>query len=117
MAWLAPNATFEQDLPASYNGFLLVLEGSAQVGADGTVLKPNEVGWLDRPAEKGISKVRIVAGGQGARLVLYAGEPQGDPIVSHGPFIGDTREDIARLFGEYRAGRFQRMSELVANQG
>jgi hypothetical protein len=44
--------------------------------------------------------------------VLYAGQPTGDPIVSHGPFIGDTRDDIVRLYQEYREGRFERMSEL-----
>jgi len=45
--------------------------------------------------------------------VLYAGQPQHDAIVSHGPFIGDTREDIARLSNEYREGRFERMSHLA----
>ena len=35
-------------------------------------------------------------------LVLYAGQPQGDRIVSYGPFIGDSKEDIARLYTEYR---------------
>jgi redox-sensitive bicupin YhaK (pirin superfamily) len=54
----------------------------------------------------------IVAGEDGVRLVLYAGQPQGDPIVSHGPFI-DSREDIARLHNEYRAGRFERLSEIA----
>ena len=53
-----------------------------------------------------------MAGAYGARFVLYAGEPQHDPIVSHGPFIGDSRQDIARLYAEYRAGQFPRLSEL-----
>jgi redox-sensitive bicupin YhaK (pirin superfamily) len=111
-----PHASFEQDLPADYNGFVLVIEGSVQAGVDGAVLKVNEIGWLDRPADRGASSLRLVGGGQGARLVLYAGERQGAPIVSHGPFIGDTREDIVRLFNEYRQGRFQRMSELAAQR-
>ena len=59
-----------------------------------------------------MSVLRVVAGESGARLVLYAGQPQGDPIVSHGPFIGDTKQDIARLFAEYQAGQFPRLSEL-----
>jgi hypothetical protein len=33
--------------------------------------------------------------------------------VSHGPFIGDTRDDIQRLYSEFRAGGFVRMSELA----
>jgi redox-sensitive bicupin YhaK (pirin superfamily) len=49
--------------------------------------------------------------------VLYAGQPQGNGIISHGPFIGDSKEDIVRLFAEYRAGRFVRMSELTEEAG
>jgi hypothetical protein len=55
----------------------------------------------------------VAADEEGARLVLYAGQPQGNPIVSYGPFVGDSKEDIVRLFTEYRAGQFVRMSELA----
>jgi redox-sensitive bicupin YhaK (pirin superfamily) len=57
--------------------------------------------------------LRIDANEEGVRLVLYAGEPQNVPISAGGPFIGDTREDIVRLYSEYRQGRFVRMSELA----
>jgi redox-sensitive bicupin YhaK (pirin superfamily) len=106
-------ASVEQDIPASYNGFLYVIAGAARVGTDATLLKGGQVGWLDRPEDHGLSLLRIVAGDEGARLVLYAGQPLGDPIVSHGPFIGDSRQDIERLYGEYRDGRFERMSQLA----
>jgi redox-sensitive bicupin YhaK (pirin superfamily) len=49
-------------------------------------------------------------------VILYAGQPQGDPIVSYGPFIGDSKQDIARLFAEYQAGMFPRLSELKKQQ-
>ena len=29
------------------------------------------------------------------------------PIVSYGPFIGDSREDIVRSFERYRSGAFR----------
>jgi quercetin 2,3-dioxygenase len=111
---LDAGVSFEQDVPTSYNGFLFVVSGSARVGEDTTPLKIGQVGWLDRPKGEGISMLRIVAGDEGVRLVLYAGQPQGDPIVAQGPFVGDSRADIVRLHNEYRAGRFDRMSELAA---
>jgi len=80
------------------------------------VLNPGQVGWLDRPSATGTSVLRMAADESGARLILYAGQPQGDPIVSHGPFIGDSKQDIARLFAEYQAGRFPRLSELKKQQ-
>jgi len=84
------------------------------VGEDPTPIARTQVGWLDRPRGDGVSVVRFTAQEEGARLVLYAGQPQGTPIVSHGPFIGDTIDDIKRSYQEYREGRFPRMSEIAA---
>ncbi len=111
---LEPHASAELDIPTSYNGFAFVIHGSVQIG--GKVLNTGQVGWLDRPTGSGTSVLRVVADESGARLVLYAGQPQGDPIVSYGPFIGDSKQDIARLFAEYQAGRFPRLSELKKQQ-
>jgi len=110
---LAAGAAFEQELPASYNGFVYVLDGAASAGESATQLAKGQVGWLDRPSVEGPSVLRLTASPEGARLVLYAGEPQGDAIVSSGPFVADTEADIRRLFAEYRAGGFARMSELA----
>ena len=107
---LERSASAEQEVPVSYNGFVFVIGGSVRIGE--TTLKTGQVGWLDRPTDNDASIVRVVAGESGARLILYAGQPQGDPIVSHGPFIGDTKQDIARLFAEYQAGQFPRLSQL-----
>jgi redox-sensitive bicupin YhaK (pirin superfamily) len=111
---LKTHASAEQDIPASYNGFVFVIDGSVQIGD--TVLNTSQVGWLDRPSATGTSVLRMAADESGARLILYAGQPQGHPIVSHGPFIGDSKQDIARLFAEYQAGRFPRLSELKKQQ-
>jgi redox-sensitive bicupin YhaK (pirin superfamily) len=112
---LKAGASIEQDLPVTYNGFVFVLDGSVRVGGgDPTPIARNQVGWLDRPRDDGVSVVRFTAQEEGARIVLYAGQPQGTPIVSHGPFIGDTIDDIKRSYQEYREGRFRRMSEIAA---
>jgi quercetin 2,3-dioxygenase len=104
---LEPHASAEQDIPGSYNGFAFVIDGSVQIGD--TVLNTDQVGWLDRPSETGTSVLSMVADESGARLILYAGQPQGDPIVSYGPFMGDSKKDIARLFAEYQAGKFSHL--------
>jgi quercetin 2,3-dioxygenase len=71
------------------------------------------VGWLDRPPGEGPSNLHLIAGESGARLILYAGEPQSTRVVMHGPFVGEARADISRLNEEYRQGRFPHMSELA----
>ena len=110
---LDARAAVEQDLPASYNGFVYVLEGSVAAGDDGTALVMAQVAWLNRGSERGASSLWLVAGDAGARVVLYAGEPTNVPIVMHGPFVGETRADLIRISSDYLAGRFPRMSELA----
>jgi redox-sensitive bicupin YhaK (pirin superfamily) len=110
---LEPHASIDQEIPSSYNGFVFTLRGSIQAGADNTSLKTGQTGWLERPQVDGASLLRVTAGEEGARLVLYAGQPQGDPIVSYGPFIGDSKRDIARLYTEFQSGQFVSLSELV----
>jgi redox-sensitive bicupin YhaK (pirin superfamily) len=108
---LEVGSSVDQELPASYNGLLYLLDGSVRVGAD--QLRAGQVGWLDRPLREGQSTLHLIAGEGGARLILYAGEPQSTPVVMQGPFVGESRADISRLNEEYSNGRFPRMSELA----
>jgi redox-sensitive bicupin YhaK (pirin superfamily) len=112
---LHPHARFEQQLPDSYNGFIYVLDGDVFVGRSGAHLTAGQVGWLAE-AESIVSNaapVHITASREGARVVLYAGERQGVPIVQHGPFVGESRADIVRLSRLYTEGKMPRISQLA----
>ncbi|AUD00779.1 pirin family protein [Spirosoma pollinicola] len=113
---LQPGTTTVQHLPASFTTFLYVLEGSLQLGDEANELHRDQVGWLDRHAEETLSELKLTGGETGARIILYAGEPQGDAIVSHGPFIGDTQDDIRRLYQEYRQGKLHHIATVEASQ-
>ena len=111
---LDAGTTLDQDLPASYNSFVYVLDGAARVGdGDSTPLRAGQVGWLDRTDGDGPSVLRLTGGPSGARLVLYAGQPQNVPIVMHGPFVGGTRADLVRASRDFTDGKFERMSALL----
>jgi quercetin 2,3-dioxygenase len=113
---LGAGRSVEQHVPAGYNGFLYVLRGSVSVGG-GSELREGQVGWLDRPEGDEDTIVRIAAGDGGARVMLYAGQPQGGPLATHGPFVGGSRADLMRMSREYVDGRFVRMSELARGRG
>lgn len=113
---LQPSATTVQHIPASYTTFVYVLEGSIQVGDEAGEVHQDQVGWLNRDFTEPVSELRLAGGKTGGRLVLYAGEPQGDPIVSYGPFIGDTQDDIRRLYQEYRQGKMNHIATVPASQ-
>jgi quercetin 2,3-dioxygenase len=113
---LEPGYEVIQEIPATYNGFIYVIEGSVEVGAENTVVGKGQVAWLDRLGGDGNSHIKFKGGENGVRFVFYAGEPQGAPIVSHGPFIGDTKDDIVRLYSEYRHGKMGHVHDLPESQ-
>jgi hypothetical protein len=105
---LQPGATFQQDLPASYHGFVYVLEGDVGVGHQ--ALTKGQVGWLAPSPAPGLS---LSGGPRGARLVLYAGEPIREPLVQHGPFVAGSPAEILDFNRSFRAGQFASISQLA----
>src|SRR5690349_16751172 len=105
-----------QEIPPNFNAFLSVLRGSIRVGEDEKLLNQDQVGWLNLFDDEEQSELRLTAGEDGVRFILYAGKPTGDPIVSHGPFIADSSEDIARLYKEYRQGKMRHISTVPESQ-
>jgi redox-sensitive bicupin YhaK (pirin superfamily) len=95
-----PEATrFEAPVPAGYHAFLYVYDGEARVGEAGQALPRRAAGLLTDG-----DSVRVEAGPQGARFLLLAGKPLGEPVVQYGPFVMNTREEIEQALADYRAG-------------
>ena len=113
---IEPGVTTVQQLPANFNTFLYVLDGSVLIGEEETSLNQHQVGWLDIFNSDATSELKIKAGTEGARLVIYAAQPTGDAIVSHGPFIAGSNEDIMRLYNEYRQGKMKHISTIDEQQ-
>jgi redox-sensitive bicupin YhaK (pirin superfamily) len=113
---MEPGASTTQILPADFHGFFYVLDGTVHVGADQQALTVDHVGWLDSSNEPGDSQVTLTAGDTGAHFVLYAAQPQHHQIVSHGPFIADSLDDIKQLYADYRAGKMEHITEVSAEQ-
>jgi len=113
---IEPDVTTVQQIPASFNTFLYVLKGRIKVGEEEKLLKQDQVGWLNIFGDNAQSELKLTAGEQGARFILYAGKPTGENIVSHGPFIADSSEDIIRLYQEYRQGKMKHISTVPETQ-
>ena len=105
-----------QQLPANYNTFLYVIKGNVKVGEDGKQLNQDQVGWLDLFGETAQSELQLTAGEEGVRFILYAGQPTGDDIVSYGPFIADSPDEIQGLYKQYRQGKLQHITTVPESQ-
>ncbi len=51
-------------------------------------------------------EVTIVAGPEPVELLLLQGRPIGEPVVQHGPFVMNTRQEIQQAFADYQRTRF-----------
>ena len=113
---LEKEVTTIQQLPASFNTFLYVIDGSVEVGDEKKRLAQRQVGWLDKGTDASESELRLTAGESGCQLVIYAGQQQHVDIVSKGPFIGDSQEDMVRLYKEYHQGKMKHIATLPDSQ-
>ena len=107
---LAADACFRLPLETTHHAFVYVFEGSAHL-ADAALAKHTlaVLGAGDA--------VEVVAGSTGARFILVAGRPIGEPVVQHGPFVMNTREEIEQAIADYRAGKLvQTRASMSGNQ-
>lgn len=111
---IAPDTSTVLKIPANFNGFVYGLSGQLNLGENAQALKPDQVGWLNRETATGQSELSLKAGEDGARFVLYAGKPTGDQIVSHGPFIAGTADEINGLYGDFRQGKMKPITFYTA---
>ena len=44
-----------------------------------------------------------------ARVLLLAGEPIDEPVVGHGPFVMNSRDEIRQAIADFNSGRFGNM--------
>jgi len=86
--------------PAHYNTALLVLEGSIII--NGNHKTPTD--YLALMENKG-ENFEIEASDDAIVLVL-SGEPINEPIVAHGPFVMNTREELKQAFDDFNEGKF-----------
>ncbi len=109
---LDAGASWETTLPEAHNAFLYVYEGSAHIGT-GAEEVPHRAAAVLTQGER----LKLVAGAQGARLLLLAGRPIGEPVVQYGPFVMNTRAEIEQAIADYRSGELARYPVKRLNAG
>lgn len=96
---LAPGGQIELPVAQELNAFIYLFEGEAYLNGDALAL--NAASELSEG-----SLVSLTAGDQGARMLLIAGKPIGEPIVQYGPFVMNTSAEIEQAMRDYRDGNF-----------
>jgi redox-sensitive bicupin YhaK (pirin superfamily) len=94
---LPAGAAFAQAIPANHNAFVYAFEGSLVIS--GRTLPTQSAAFLS-PGDR----IEAAAGPQGARFILLAARPIGEPVVQYGPFVMNTRAEIEQAIRDYQRG-------------
>ncbi|GAA0138738.1 transcription cofactor [Lithospermum erythrorhizon] len=95
---LDPGSHLQQPIPLTWNAFVYVIEGEGVFGS-----------LTSSPAKS--YTLLLLGSGDGleawnksskpVKFVLIAGQPLNEPVVQHGPFVMNTREEIEKTFNDY----------------
>src|SRR5262245_11010653 len=98
---LAAKGSAEFDIPARHNAGLLVMQGKIRV--NGEAVSENEFVVFANAGER----IAVEASSdENAQMLLLAGEPIEEPVVSYGPFVMNTEGEIRQAMLDFQSGKF-----------
>jgi redox-sensitive bicupin YhaK (pirin superfamily) len=100
---LEPGAEFMHEIPEGHTAVAYLFDGYGIYGAD----QAEAIEAYSLIVFGDGDHVRILGGSDsGARFMLIAGAPFGEPVVPYGPFVMNTEEEIEQALDDIRNGTF-----------
>ncbi len=97
--------SFGQPVPEGHTAFAYVFEGEGVFGFDagggGTTVPATRLAVFG-----GGDVVNLRAQNRSVRFLLLSGRPLGEPVARYGPFVMNTKEEIAQALADLRNGTF-----------
>lgn len=100
---LPQKATFSEEIPRSHNALVYVIRGKVLIAEneaqDGQIVGERSLAVLEDS-----EKVEIVSQSDDAHLLLVAGRRLDEPVARAGPFVMNTRAELAQAARDYHSG-------------
>jgi redox-sensitive bicupin YhaK (pirin superfamily) len=105
-ATIQPGAELVLPWPSEFNALVYVLSGNGSIGSDD---RPIHSGQL---AVHGSGDAITIRGDQmqearhpALDVLILGGQPIREPVVTHGPFVMNTKQEIIQAFEDFEAGK------------
>ena len=101
-ATVAPGARLSLPWRPDFNALVYVLSGAGKAGPDGHPVGEGQLavfGAGDRIA------LQADEGGNPLEAIVLGGRPIREPVAWYGPFVMNTKDELAKAIDDYRAGR------------
>lgn len=99
---LQPGRHFQHRLAAQHTSFVYVFEGNGRFNGQDVARHSLIAAGADGDA------FDFTAGKEGARFIVVSGKPLHEPILQHGPFVMNTREQIDQALKDFQSNQFVR---------
>jgi redox-sensitive bicupin YhaK (pirin superfamily) len=96
---LPAKGAWEHPIASAHNAFVYVLEGVAEIGGGRSAVRAGELAVL------GDGSLAVARSESGARFLIFAAQPIGEPVARSGPFVMNTDEELRQAWDDYRNGR------------
>lgn len=104
---IAPGGTFLHEVPRGESRFVYVITGDVAAGpsTEAVRVQASEAAGFSQAGDR----VLLRGGERGARVIVAGGAPLREPVLFHGPFCMNTRDDLMRAVSDYEAGKMGRL--------
>jgi redox-sensitive bicupin YhaK (pirin superfamily) len=105
-ATVEPGARLVLPWTPTYNALVYVLAGAGTVGEAGAPIREGQLAVLDS-GDHLVVTASPRTDGRAASLdvLILGGEPIGEPVATYGPFVMNTRDELAQAYEDFQAGR------------
>lgn len=91
---------YKEVIPAGFNVFVYILKG--KVSFNDKEYDQDSFLAFELLKEESVVSIKFT---ENCRFVMIGGMPLNEPVVQHGPFVMNTREEIQQAFEDYSMGR------------
>ncbi|WP_075824564.1 pirin family protein [Streptomyces acidiscabies] len=106
VATLDPESSYTLQVPPEHRLFAYVMNGRLLIA--GRELHAGRTGWSDPVESPAPTTLHLMATDPDhpARVMIYSGTPLREPVALGGPFVMNTKDEIAQAFTDFHGGTF-----------